>query len=283
MSGGAASNDDSADGFFFGPPEALPGDAPFVADLPASIRSKQKLLRTLRAFFYWVEQDGECISNDMQPWNLMLPKMGRIAGRIYIPTTKAMSEFLSSFDTELIWGLRDYVVTSILIDCGPRIGEICNLKIDSVLWDQNKLLVDGKTGPRVIPISADITVPNLKRWVRERTPFAKTDALFVTRFGGTCTPNTFDQSFADNRSRSGIGETEEGTLTPHTVRHYFCTHYLLNGGTLSGLRAITGHMSLETLQIYLHMAEQLSFIAKEHATASPLQSMTNSRKKRKMV
>ena len=47
MSGGAASNDDSADGFFFGPPEALPGDAPFVADLPASIRSKQKLLRIL--------------------------------------------------------------------------------------------------------------------------------------------------------------------------------------------------------------------------------------------
>jgi RNAse (barnase) inhibitor barstar len=49
MSGGAALNDDSADGFFFGPPGTLPGDAPFVADVPASIRSKQKLLRTLAA------------------------------------------------------------------------------------------------------------------------------------------------------------------------------------------------------------------------------------------
>ena len=47
MSGGAASNDDSLTGFFFGSPETLPGDAAFVADLPASIRSKQKLLRTL--------------------------------------------------------------------------------------------------------------------------------------------------------------------------------------------------------------------------------------------
>ena len=47
MSGGAGSNDDSLGGFYFGPPEALPGDAAFVADLPASIRSKQKLLRTL--------------------------------------------------------------------------------------------------------------------------------------------------------------------------------------------------------------------------------------------
>lgn len=47
MSGEAPSNDDSLSGFFFGPPEALPCDAAFVADIPASIRSKQKLLRTL--------------------------------------------------------------------------------------------------------------------------------------------------------------------------------------------------------------------------------------------
>jgi hypothetical protein len=47
MSGEAGSNDDSQSEFFFGPSEALPGDGPFVAELPASIRSKQKLLRTL--------------------------------------------------------------------------------------------------------------------------------------------------------------------------------------------------------------------------------------------
>ncbi len=34
-------------GPFFGPPEALPGSAALVAEIPASIRSKQKLLRVL--------------------------------------------------------------------------------------------------------------------------------------------------------------------------------------------------------------------------------------------
>ncbi len=67
--------------------------------------------------------------------------------------------------------------------------------------------------------------------------------------------------------------SDEGVLTPHVVRHYFCTHYLINGGSLSTLKAITGHTSLETLQIYLHMAEQFSFVAKEHSEASPLQSL----------
>lgn len=251
-------------------------------DCDLSEASKSKLLRTLRAFFHWIEKDGECRTNGMKSWNDVMPKISHTAGRIYVPTTEVMSEFLNTFDTSVIWGLRDFVVTSILIDCGPRIGEICNLTLESVLWEQNKLLLRGKTGPRVVPVSHDITIPNLKRWVRERSPFAKTDALFVTKFGGTCTPNTFDQSFGDARLKSGVGVTDEGTLTPHTVRHYFCTHYLINGGTLPGLQAITGHMSLATLQIYLHMAQQHAFIAKEHAEASPLQSLKRTAKKRKM-
>ena len=245
--------------------------------------SKKKLLRSLRAFFHWVAQDNECKANGMKPWNDLLPKIGKAQGRLYIPTPEVMLKFLNVFDTGLVWGLRDFVVTSILIDCGPRIGEICNLTLESVLWDQNRILVNGKTGPRVVPINGEITVPALKRWMRERERIAKNGSLFVTKFGGPCVPNTFDQSFADARERSGVGDTEEGTLTPHVVRHYFCTHYLINGGTLSGLKAITGHTSLETLQVYLHMAEQHSFVAKEHAAASPLQSLgKKAAKKRKM-
>ncbi len=49
MSGDTATNGDSPSGFFFGPPEKLSEDGAhvFVAGIPASIRSKQKLLRTL--------------------------------------------------------------------------------------------------------------------------------------------------------------------------------------------------------------------------------------------
>jgi site-specific recombinase XerD len=235
--------------------------------------SKNKLLRSLRAFFNWVAQDTECKKCGMLPWDDLLPKISKSQGRIYVPTPEVMRSFLDAFDTRFIWGLRDFVVTCILIDCGPRIGEICNLTTESILWNQNRLLVNGKTGPRVVPINADITVPNLRRWLREREGRTSTNSLFITKFGDQCRPNTFDQSFADARAKSGVGSSEEGTLTPHTVRHYFCTHYLINGGSLSGLKAITGHMSLETLQIYLHMAEQLSFVAKEHAEASPLQSL----------
>lgn len=244
----------------------------------AADASKKKLLRSLRAFFRWVDQDNECKLCGMKTWQKSLPKIGKSQGRLYIPTPEVMRSFLNAFDTSVIWGLRDFVVTSIMIDCGPRIGEICNLTTDSILWDQNRLLVNGKTGVRAVPMNANITVPNLRRWLRAREGRTEGNSLFITKFGGTCRPNTFDQSFYDARAKSGVGNSEEGALTPHTVRHYFCTHYLVNGGTLPGLQAITGHMSLETLQIYLHMAQQLSFVTTEHADASPLQSLGQSGK-----
>lgn len=245
--------------------------------------SKKKMLRSLRAFFNWVEKDSECQEMKLKSWAHLLPKIGQSQGRLYIPTPEVMSKFLHAFDTSTIWGLRDFTVTSMLIDCGPRIGEVCNLDISSLLFDQNQMILNGKTGQRVVPLSADITIPHLRKWLRERKRFAKCEALFTTKFGGRCTPNTFDQAFADNRKISGVGVSEEGTLTPHTVRHYFCTHYLVNGGSLPMLQSITGHTNLMTLQIYLHMSLQFASVKKEHMSASPLRSMaTAGVKKRKM-
>jgi site-specific recombinase XerD len=64
--------------------------------------------------------------------------------------------------------------------------------------------------------------------------------------------------------------------------------YLVNGGTLHGLQRITGHKNIETLMIYVHLANQINAIAKEHAVASPLKQLTNREviresKRRRMV
>lgn len=47
MSEDPITSDDAGSGFFFGPPDSLPTEHAFTAEIPASIRSKQKLLRTL--------------------------------------------------------------------------------------------------------------------------------------------------------------------------------------------------------------------------------------------
>lgn len=254
-----------------------------VTSKDLSDASKKKVWRSLKAFFNWVDKDSLCQSDNMRGFQRLLPKIGRNAPRIYIPTPDVMNQFLHSFNVKDTLGLRDFVITCVLLDCGARIGEICNLNIEDVLWEDNRLHLSGKTGERTVPINPEITVPQLRRWCRERERFAKCDALFVTRSGGRCDDNALDHAFERARKKTGLGITPEGNLSPHTVRHYFCTHYLVNGGTISGLRAFTGHMSLQTLQIYLHMAEQIAFLTEEHSKASPLKSIGEKKPKRRMV
>jgi integrase/recombinase XerD len=257
--------------------------------LPLADSSKAKVYRSVKAMMRWIEQDSECAGFAMRGWLTALPKIPKNKPKLWIPTPQQMHRFLHGFDQGFRWGLRDYVACSLMLDCGARIGELCHLTPEHIKFEANMILIprEGKTGERLVPIDHDLTAPLLRRWMRERDRFAKTPWLFTNRFGGACKPGTFDQSFADNRAR--IGEDKTGRITPHTVRHYFCTHYLVNGGSESVLRGIAGHMSSDTLQIYVHLANQINFFKSEHARVSPLKSLSAglaqscSKKKRKVV
>jgi integrase/recombinase XerD len=116
----------------------------------------------------------------------------------------------------------------------------------------------------------------LKHWIKVRDRFAHPDCkrTFITRSGGNCIPDVFRQAFADNVKRTRLNVAlGKDTISCHTVRHYFCTMYLVNGGTLHNLQRITGHKSLDTLMIYVNLANQLTTVSKEAARVSPLKSL----------
>jgi integrase/recombinase XerD len=250
--------------------------------------SKNKYLKSLKAFFNWVKKEPDCVENKMMDFVVDIPKIPKNPPRLYVPAPDVMYQFLKSFDQKVRWGLRDYVVLSLMLDCGARIGEICFLKESHIKFDAAMILIpqEGKTGERLVPVDRETTIPALKRWIRERERFAKCDYLFLNKFGGQCKPHTFDQSFKYQRRRTELGLSEHGNLCPHSVRHFFCTYYLVNGGSLHNLQRITGHKTLETLMIYVHLANQINSVAEEHSRVSPLKNLqaksNPQKKKRKM-
>ena len=248
----------------------------WVNKKPWAPATRHKNLRALRTFFKWVGIDPECKLAKMKSFADALPSMPEGKGRTWIPTVEVMMQFLNSWNTAVRWGLRDYVIHSLMLDCGPRIGEICHMRLSHLKLEGNPAQIiipeEGKTGSRIVPVS-DAFVPAMRRWLRDRERYAKNDYVFVNRFGGRITPNTIQQTFNKQRQLTGLGKGDGGQLSCHVVRHYFCTHYLVNGGTLHNLKQITGHKTLETLMIYVHMANQLTSVSQEHTRVSPLKSI----------
>ena len=64
----------------------------------------------------------------------------------------------------------------------------------------------------------------------------------------------YRRKFQHAKSRCGIGKA----IVPHTWRHSFATHMLLQGCDVRTLQRLMGHASLKTTEIYLHVVDAMS-------------------------
>ncbi len=84
----------------------------------------------------------------------------------------------------------------------------------------------------------------------------QTDALFLNHWG----KRMGDITFA-NRLTAIIEATEddvilEKSISLHTLRHSIATHLMQNRVPMKSISQFLGHTSLESTQIYTHLADQ---------------------------
>jgi integrase/recombinase XerD len=234
---------------------------------------KQGWLRVTKTFLRWSASIGGADHSSV------MPRMKKLQGKQYLPSPATVNAFLKAFDQSVIWGLRDYTVTMLILACGARSGEVCGMSPEDIIWDNNQVRLFGKgRKERFAPVSGDELFPVLNKWLRARTEYVRengngADRLFITRAGGKCNPNTFDQAFAKLRRLTGIGVKGHNVLTPHTLRHYFCTMYLVNGGDPFVLQKIAGHTEISTTLNYLHHANQIGTVRNDYAKVDPLRRL----------
>ena len=136
---------------------------------------------------------------------------------------------------------RNELIVLLLIECGPRVSEVSNIRT----WDVSDgwVCLDGKTGDRWVPVSRELT--------SRMKALAKGDAVFM---------NIRKQPMSHRDVRylvSGLMRTAGLTgpsLGVHLMRHSFATNYLRNGGGFFHLKEILGHRSLETTKRYVQLA-----------------------------
>jgi site-specific recombinase XerD len=239
-----------------------------------STSTKLTYLRTLRTLMHFIEKDEECA--DLKSWRKELPAIGENEQRKNIPTPLDLKKWRASFDTDTVFGYRNYVAFCLFTVSGIRLGELSTLRLDWLKLDNREIYVTGKVGPRSVAITHEV-VRLLNGWLkrRETLKFAKTSQfVFVGVNGERCKENGFGQVFRKMRKAN----PELVKLSSQLLRHSFGTYYLRNGGNMERLRLMMGHTTYDTTKKYLHLAQVGSEQGKDELErVSPLKMLNETR------
>ena len=231
--------------------------------------------RSLKAAFYMAVQD-DCIRKN--PFEFQLNTVIKDDTEPKVPLTKEQEESLLSFmQTDSVYRkYRDEVI--ILLGTGLRISELCGLTAADIDFESRTITVDHQllksaetgyyiekpktqSGIRQIPMSEKV-YEALGRALENRNGAKETvidgysSFLFLNRDGNPKTATSYGHMF---RGLAGKYNKCHKTalpkpMTPHTLRHTFCTNLANAGMNPKALQYIMGHSNINmTLNYYAHV------------------------------
>ena len=165
----------------------------------------------------------------------------------------------SNWDNEI--AIRDRAILSVVYGCGLRRNEATQLNINDIDIEKNIVHVRKGKGnkERLVPLNKG-NIKYIEEYIYNARPVftkgSKTEAFFVSIRTGRTNSMTISR-----RLNVLVQKTKNVTLiekapTLHTLRHSIATHLLNNGMKLEAISKFLGHSSLESTQIYTHLAEE---------------------------
>ncbi len=156
-------------------------------------------------------------------------------------------------------GIRDRAILAVFYGCGLRRSEAMALDINDLMFKEMRLYVrKGKNyRQRWVPITNAIR-EDLENYIyvaRETILGFKCinrDALFLSRHVKRMCGNSLIKRVQVLAKRAKINKP----VGLHTLRHSIATHLLQSGLSLEEVSRFLGHSSLESTQIYTHLAHE---------------------------
>ncbi|NIS81485.1 MAG: tyrosine-type recombinase/integrase [Anaerolineales bacterium] len=164
--------------------------------------------------------------------------------------------------------LRDRAYLLTLADTGLRVQEICNLRRGDVDWNEGRALLIGKGDRQAVVRFSRRVLSSLKDYLSVRSKWDGTSGrplhalpLFARHDRGAGKKilpitTTTGRAIVHQRARESIGEEVQGSITPHSFRHYFVTTVLrASGGNLKLAQELARHRNIAVTQRYAHLSD----------------------------
>ena len=202
----------------------------------ASKTTIDNVRRVLSSFFSWLEDEDYILKNPVR----------RICK---IKTKKVVKEVISDENFEILRdscsNVRDLAMIELLASTGIRVGELVNLNIDDVLFNERECVVLGKgDSERIVYFDAKTKI-HLLKYLENRTD--NNPALFV--------------SFKKPYKRLGINGVERRIrelgnganikkVHPHKFRRTMATNAIDKGMPIEQVQKLLGHVQIDTTMQY---------------------------------
>lgn len=233
-----------------------------------SPRSLRRKTQAVRAFFRWIQKQGEISNNPAS--EVQLAKIGR-----KLPEFVREQEMEQLLDNPIPGGdpalsIRNKLIINILYSCGIRRDELAKITDADIDIHAKEIRVHGKRDKtRLIPI-ADELISEIQEWqkVRDSIYSLPSPAPLICSKRGKLTGKAIYEIV--HKQLLSTGATHK---SPHSLRHTFATSLLNNGAEINSVKELLGHASLQSTQIYTHLT--FSDLRKAYNGAHPRAKKTD--------
>jgi site-specific recombinase XerD len=209
----------------------------------------KRVAMVLRQYLQFLAARGDC-----RPWlERAIPTMVRWRAatlpRYLLPAD--VERVIAACDPAMPGGVRDRAILLLLARLGLRAGDILDMRLDDVEWQQATLRVRGK-GRREVRLPLPQDAGNaLLRYLKTRRPRVVCDRVFL-RSEAPYLPFTESGAISKivRRALTRAGITSAPSQGAHLLRHSAATAMLRSGATLDAIGTVLRHRSIETTAHY---------------------------------
>lgn len=192
--------------------------------------------RNISSFFSWLEEEDYILKSPMR-------RIHKIKSKQPVKTiiSDECIERIRDASTEI----RDLAIIDLLYSTGMRVGELVNLNIDDIDFEQRECIVYGK-GDKERKVYFDAkTKIHLQQYLKSRMD--KNPALFVTLDAPS---NRLKISGVEIRLRQLGKRLNMDRIHPHIFRRTMATRAIDKGMPIEQVQKLLGHSQIDTTMQY---------------------------------
>ncbi|MEA1986874.1 MAG: tyrosine recombinase XerC [Candidatus Marinimicrobia bacterium] len=230
-----------------------------------SARTIARKLATLKSFYKFVMKNEWVKTNPC--YAIRSPKLSKA---LPIGLSEEQTKEIFDFNVaDTFIHSRDLAIIEVFYSSGIRLSELVGLNIGDLNFYSGLITVLGKGNKeRVLPLgkhAIDAVEKYLKFRKEKFGNYSNNSPLFIsTKKNSRITNRSVQYRIEKYLKLVSKGQKKN---SPHVLRHSFATQLLDNGADLESVRALLGHSSLSSTQIYTHV--KMKQLIKSYKQAHP--------------